>query len=58
MPDKYERTHDSLEATLRDTHETVGRLKALMDDLTLKIDELKGETGRRGPDGEIDGRRK
>lgn len=44
MP-RYERDHDSLEATLKETHETVGRLQALIDDLTSKIAELKTDTG-------------
>jgi septal ring factor EnvC (AmiA/AmiB activator) len=44
MP-KYERDNDSIEATLKETHETVGRLNALIDDLTSQIKSLKAETG-------------
>lgn len=46
MP-RYERDHDSLEETLKETHETVGRLQTLLNDLTARIDELKSETGPR-----------
>lgn len=44
MP-KYERDHDSLDATLKETHETVGKLNALIKDLTDKVNALKRETG-------------
>lgn len=43
MP-KYERDHDSLDATLKETHETVGRLNALIADLTKKVNALRRET--------------
>lgn len=46
MP-KYERDNDSIEATLKETHETVGRLNALIEDLTSQIESLKQETSPR-----------
>lgn len=44
MPEKYARDHDNLESTLKETHETVGRLNALIEDLTAQINTLKAET--------------
>lgn len=44
MPEKYARDHDSIETTLKETHETVGRLNALIADLTSQINTLKAET--------------
>lgn len=52
MP-KYERDNDSLEATLKETHETVGRLTTLLNNLTVQINILKQETGphqQKGPE--------
>lgn len=46
MP-KYERDHDSIESTLKETHETVGRLNALIEDLTSKVNDLRQETNPR-----------
>lgn len=43
MPDKYERDHDNVEATIRQTHETVGKLRALLDDLASHITDLETE---------------
>jgi hypothetical protein len=43
MPEKYERDHDNLDQTLRQTHETVGRLRALLDDLASQINDLETE---------------
>lgn len=57
MPDKYERDHDSFEDTLRKTHETVGKLRTLLDDLASHINDLETEikprrkgVDRDGPD--------
>ncbi|WP_157227452.1 MULTISPECIES: hypothetical protein [Nocardia] len=43
MPDKYMRDNDSIENTLRQTHETVGRLRTLLDDLAHQINDLESE---------------
>lgn len=45
MPEKYARDHDSLDATLKETHETVGRLNGLIEELASKIHDLKQEIG-------------
>lgn len=53
MPGKYERDHDNIEKTLRDTHETVGMLRTLLDDLAHHINDLETEIKprRKGSDG-------
>lgn len=43
MPEKYERDNDTIEATLRKTHETVGMLRALLNDLASHITDLETE---------------
>jgi hypothetical protein len=43
MPDKYERDDDRIESTLRLTHETVGKLTALLDVLATQITDLETE---------------
>lgn len=43
MPDKYERENDSAEDTLSAVHETVGRIKALADELSTYVDKLNKE---------------
>lgn len=43
MPDKYVRDDDKIEQTLRQTHETVGMLTALLDVLANHINDLEAE---------------
>ncbi|MEV6555859.1 hypothetical protein AB0M22_09095 [Nocardia sp. NPDC051756] len=55
MP-KYERDHDNVEDTLRQTHETVGKLRTLLDDLATHINDLETEINpcrRDGHDGSV-----
>ncbi len=51
MPDKYERDDDRLDQTLRETHETVGRLTALLAVLADQIHDLQSETRPRSQEG-------
>lgn len=46
MPDKYERENDSAQDTLLAVHETVGRIKALIDDLSTYTTKLDIELSR------------
>ncbi|WP_227979995.1 hypothetical protein [Nocardia spumae] len=48
MPDKYERSDDSIEETLKKTHETMGLLEGLLEVLTSQINELQSETRQKG----------
>lgn len=43
MPDKYERDDDSVEETLKKTHETIGMLTTLLDVLGKQINDLEQE---------------
>jgi len=40
MPDKYERENDNAEDILLAVHETVGRVRALADELSAYVDKL------------------
>jgi len=42
MP-RYERDNDQIERVLKDTHETVGRLRTLIEDLSSHINDLENE---------------
>ena len=41
MPGRYERDHDSAADTSRTTHETFGKLRSLLDELTTQLDRLE-----------------
>ncbi len=41
MPGRYERDHDFDEDASRETYETFGKLRSLIDDLAKQVDRLE-----------------
>lgn len=55
MPDKYERDDDRVDELLRDTHETIGRLRTLLGVLGNQITDLEDQVRPCSREGKHDG---